>query len=73
MPRTMAKPNRTGSPINVWVDDRIQDQLRVYLDRTKPRVSKTAAVEEALIRFLTAEGLWPPPDPPAEPEEEADP
>lgn len=55
-------PNRSGVPIHAYVDPAIVAQLDVYLDGTRPKVSKTAAIEDALIAFLEGKGHWPPPE-----------
>lgn len=54
-PRNPAR--RAGEPINVWVRQEIMAALRSYLAASKPRVSKTAAVEEALEAFLSERGF----------------
>lgn len=50
---------RSGEPINCWVRTEIMESMRAFLASTRPRVSKTAAVEEALIAFLEARGFAP--------------
>lgn len=52
--------NRTGIPLYVYVSSQLDTALDHYCENAKPRVSKTAAVEEALLQFLTARGCWPP-------------
>jgi hypothetical protein len=52
---------RSGENLNVWVQSQIARRLRAYLASTDPRVSKTSAVESALISFLEDKGFWPPP------------
>lgn len=54
------KPNRTGTPLHVWIDTSIADALEAYLKATEPSVFKTAAVESALRDFLRRMGFWPP-------------
>jgi hypothetical protein len=71
MPAIMAKkkrPKRTGVNLNVYVQGNIVTALQGYLASTQPRVSKTAAVEAALIQFLKAQGHWPPAQPSGEDE-----
>ncbi|MFO0846623.1 MAG: hypothetical protein U0797_30360 [Gemmataceae bacterium] len=55
------KPQRSGVPLNAWIEEPIMQALEMYLDGTDPRVSKTAALESALKDFLKGKGFWPPP------------
>ncbi len=59
-----AVPNRTGTPLHVWIDPEIAEALQGFLASADPRISKTAAVESALREFLRPRGFWPPPAPP---------
>lgn len=54
------KPIRKGEPLHVWINPALSRALDDYLEATAPKVSKTAAVEEALRQFLAAAGRWPP-------------
>jgi hypothetical protein len=56
------KPQRSGVPLNAWIEESIMQALESYLDSTDPRVSKTAALESALKDFLKGKGFWPPPE-----------
>jgi hypothetical protein len=53
------RPNRSGISLHVYVDPVIDAALQRYLDSAVPAVSKTAAVEAAIIDFLRARGCWP--------------
>lgn len=59
------RPDDTGQRLGVMlglrIDPAISEALESYLANTVPRVSKTAAVEAALIEFLRAHGHWPAP------------
>ena len=50
-------PTRSGEPVNVWVSVELMNTLREYLAATRPKVTKTAAVEEALEAFLASKGF----------------
>jgi hypothetical protein len=50
---------RSGENLNVWIRDDIYEALRRYLEGTTPRVTKTAAVEAALMEFLVTRKQWP--------------
>lgn len=52
-------PNRSGENLNVWIRADLVEALRRWLETTRPRVTKTAAVEEALEVFLSQRGCWP--------------
>lgn len=56
----LAYPDRQR--LGVVANDRILAALEGYLLGTVPRVTKTAAVEAALMQFLEREGCWPPKD-----------
>lgn len=60
-PNSKPRPIRKGEPLHVWISPAISQAIDAYLEGTAPRVSKTAAVEEALRRFLQSVGHWPPP------------
>lgn len=60
------RPIRKGDPLHVWINPALARALDDYLEGTAPRVSKTAAVEEALRQFLVSVGRWPPPEKPKE-------
>lgn len=59
-------PNRSGEPLNVWIDNALMAALNAYIEATVPRTSKTAVVELALHELLKAKGHWPPPSPAAD-------
>jgi len=52
--------NRTGKPVNVWIDPALYEALRAYLGSQRPRPTTTSVVEVALEDFLRARGFWPP-------------
>jgi hypothetical protein len=54
-------PNRSGEPINVWVDPELRAALNAYVEEIEPRTTLTGAVELALKRMLTQAGYWPRP------------
>lgn len=54
------KPNRTGKPINVWVDRELFDAFELYC--RKNRRTKTAEIEIALEERLKSVGMWSPAD-----------
>lgn len=53
-------PNRSGKPINIWVDDDIYQALEDYRNAQTAEPSKTRVVEVALKEFLRREGFYPP-------------
>jgi hypothetical protein len=53
------RPGRAN--LNVFIRPGTGQAIRAYLASTDPRVSKTSAVESALISFLEDKGFWPPP------------
>lgn len=53
----LAGGERNTVPLNSIVPRRITASLRQYLASTKPRVTKTAAVEQALEAFLAEKGF----------------
>jgi hypothetical protein len=53
--------SRSGVPLYVWIDEALAEAFQRYLDATRPRASKTAAVELALQNLLRESGFWPPP------------
>jgi hypothetical protein len=53
-------PQRSGKPLNVWIQDELRDALDELLGQT--RRSLTAEVSIALEEHLKKAGLWPPPD-----------
>jgi hypothetical protein len=56
-----SKPNRTGKPINFWMEEDIYDAILKFWD-TQPVVpSMTATIHRALRDFLKSQGHWPPP------------
>ncbi len=55
-----SQPSRTGENLNVWVRADLVKALRRWLGKVRPRVTKTAAIEEALEAFLREKGEWPP-------------
>ncbi len=57
---TVAKPNRTGVPLNVYIDPQLRAVLDAYLAHAKPKISLTATVEDALQDYFQAKGMWPP-------------
>lgn len=59
-PADAKSPRRSGENLNVWVRSELFAALLGWLETTKPRVSKTAAVEEAIEAFLAERGHWPP-------------
>ncbi len=58
-PKAPRKPNRSGVPFYVYVDPAIDEAMRLYIESTEPRVSKTAAAESAFKAFLREKGFWP--------------
>ena len=54
------KPNRTGTPINVWVSDDLFNALDAFMAAQRVRPKLTDTVELALQEFLTREKFWPP-------------
>ena len=52
-------PQRTGTPLFAYITPELEQALQKYLDETSPRVSKTAAIEAAVIEFLKLRGYWP--------------
>lgn len=61
-----ATSNRTGKPVNVWIEPALYAALKSYLDSQRPRPTTTSAVEVALEDFLRTKGFWPPADTPEE-------
>jgi hypothetical protein len=53
------KRQRTGQSLSLWINDQLADAFKAYLDSTRPRVSKTSALEQALEDFLRSKGFWP--------------
>jgi len=51
---------RTGTAINVYVDDALGAAMNGYLDGTEPYISKTAYIEALIKADLRSRGLWPP-------------
>jgi hypothetical protein len=52
-------PQRSGKPLNVWLEADVRDALDALLVQT--RRSLTSEVSIALENHLKAAGLWPPP------------
>ena len=61
VPAAATPTNRTGKPVNVWIDPALHDALRAYLDSQRPRPTTTSVVEVALEDFLRTKGFWPAP------------
>lgn len=58
-------PQRSGKPLNVWLESELRDALDALL--AKSRRSLTAEVSIALEEYLTRQGLWPPASSPSSP------
>jgi hypothetical protein len=56
-------PQRTGKPLNVWLQEELRDALDELLGQT--RRSLTAEVSIALEEHLKKHGLWPRPPRPS--------
>jgi hypothetical protein len=54
------QPVDRPKPLTVTVRPRVARQLRLYATRTVRTPAEV--VNEALVRFLTESGYWPPPD-----------
>lgn len=52
MPSMTTPRKRTGENLNVWIRSTLVEQIRAFIDTTRPRTTKTAIVEEALEAFL---------------------
>jgi len=55
-----ARGPRPGRPVGLRIDETLAAALDAYIGSTSPRVSRTAALETALQRFLAEQGFWPP-------------
>jgi hypothetical protein len=64
-PADPPKTQRSGRALGLYISDQLADALDAYIASTRPRVSKTSALEVALEEFLRARGFLPGPTPPA--------
>ncbi len=52
--RADTRPREGQTAIGMYIDDSLADRLAAYIERTRPRPSKTSVVEAALEAFLDA-------------------
>lgn len=50
--RKPSQENRTGTPINIRIDDELMDAVKAYHESLRPRPTFTALVEDALREYL---------------------
>jgi hypothetical protein len=63
-PTSGKPPNRTPAyTIYARVDAKLGEAFEEYLRRTEPSPTLKSAIELMMRKFLTSEGLWPPPRP----------
>lgn len=59
-------PARSGTPLNVWIDDDIYRAFENFRTSQLAKPTKTSVVEAALIDFLRKHGHYPPAAKPAD-------
>lgn len=54
------RPNRVGVSLHVYITPELAEALERFTENSEPKVSKTAAVETALLKLLREAGELPP-------------
>jgi hypothetical protein len=62
---TPGRPKRSGKPVQIYLSDELSDALDAYIEATRPKPTKTAAIEMAIEDMLRQAGNWPPPADPS--------
>ena len=55
-PKKKPRPNRAGVPLGLYIRPELFEALGHYVERARPRTSKTGVIEMLLEQFLTAQG-----------------
>ena len=50
---------RSGKPVQVYLSDKLSEALDAYIERTRPKPTKTAVIEMALEDLLRKSGDLP--------------